>query len=159
MEVKWTGITNQEAEMINLTYKSNDAVYSRVDTLKSDSNLITLCQDEQDNCLLLELFFCLHVGIYGLAHEPILQRDLKSSSFFSGHNIKRAFSWFPLTDFLMTNIGILSPKAFDVAIPVILTLLCLPPMHCSFLDAKTFQGASDKRVQIRLCYKYLLGHS
>ena len=38
---RWTGITNQQAEMINSTYKSND-VYSRVDTLKSDSNLNTL---------------------------------------------------------------------------------------------------------------------
>ena len=37
-----TGITNQQAEMINSTYKSNDDVYSRVDTLKSDSNLNTL---------------------------------------------------------------------------------------------------------------------
>ena len=34
----WTGITNQQAEMINSTYKSNDDVYSRVDTIKSDSN-------------------------------------------------------------------------------------------------------------------------
>ena len=38
---KWTGITNQQAELINSTYKSNDGVYSRVDTLKSDSNLNT----------------------------------------------------------------------------------------------------------------------
>ena len=28
--------------MINSTYKSNDDVYSRVDTLRSDSNLNTL---------------------------------------------------------------------------------------------------------------------
>ena len=39
---RWTGITNQQAEMINLTYKSYDDVSSRVDTLKSDSNLNTL---------------------------------------------------------------------------------------------------------------------
>ena len=39
---KWTGTTNQQAEMINSTYKSNDDVYSRVDTLKNDSNLKSL---------------------------------------------------------------------------------------------------------------------
>ena len=39
---RWTGITNQRAEMINLTYKSYDDVSSRVDTLKSDSTLNTL---------------------------------------------------------------------------------------------------------------------
>ena len=38
----WTGTTNQQAEMINSTNKSNDDVYSRVDTLKSNSNLNTL---------------------------------------------------------------------------------------------------------------------
>ena len=37
-----TGITNQQAEMINSTCKSNDDVYSRINTLKSDSNLNTL---------------------------------------------------------------------------------------------------------------------
>ena len=42
MEEKWTGITNQQTEMINSTYKSNNGVYSRADTLKSDSNLNTL---------------------------------------------------------------------------------------------------------------------
>ena len=36
-----TGITNQQAQMINSTYKSNDDVDSRADTLKSDSNLKT----------------------------------------------------------------------------------------------------------------------
>ena len=51
----------------------------------------SLSQDEQDNCLLLELFFCLHVGIYGPAHKPILQRDLKLSGFFSGHDIAGLF--------------------------------------------------------------------
>ena len=35
---EWTGITSQQAEMINSTYRSNDDVYSRVDTLKSDYN-------------------------------------------------------------------------------------------------------------------------
>ena len=33
---------NQQVEMINSTYKSNDDLYSRVDNLKSDSNLNTL---------------------------------------------------------------------------------------------------------------------
>ena len=42
MEINWTGITNQEDEMINSTWKSNDNVYSRVETLKTDSNLNTL---------------------------------------------------------------------------------------------------------------------
>ena len=37
-----TWITNQQAEMINFTYKSNDDVYTRVDTLKSESDLNTL---------------------------------------------------------------------------------------------------------------------
>ena len=41
-EFTGTGITIQQAEMINSTYQSNDDVYSRVDTLKSDSNLNTL---------------------------------------------------------------------------------------------------------------------
>ena len=39
---KWTGITNQQAHIINSIYKSNDDVYSRVDILKSDSNINTL---------------------------------------------------------------------------------------------------------------------
>ena len=43
------GITIQQAEMINSTYQSNDDVYSRVDTLKSDSNLNTL-PDYQTLC-------------------------------------------------------------------------------------------------------------
>ena len=34
----WTWITNQQAAMINSTKKSNDDVYSKVDTLKSDAN-------------------------------------------------------------------------------------------------------------------------
>ena len=34
----WTGVTNQQSEMINSTKKSNDAIYNRADTLKSDSN-------------------------------------------------------------------------------------------------------------------------
>ena len=35
---EWTGVTNQQAEMINSTWKSNDVIYNRADTLKSDSN-------------------------------------------------------------------------------------------------------------------------
>ena len=42
MDVKQTGITNHQAEMIISTYKCNGDVYSRLDTLKSDSNLKTL---------------------------------------------------------------------------------------------------------------------
>ena len=38
MEVKWTGVTYQQAEMINSTWKCNDAIYNRENTLKSDSN-------------------------------------------------------------------------------------------------------------------------
>ena len=37
-----TAITNQQAEMINSTCKSNDDVYTRVNTLKRDSDLNTL---------------------------------------------------------------------------------------------------------------------
>ena len=35
---KWTGVTNQQAEMMNLTQKPNDVIYNRADTLKSDSD-------------------------------------------------------------------------------------------------------------------------
>ena len=35
---RWTGVTNQQAEMINSTKKSNDVIYNTADTLKSDSN-------------------------------------------------------------------------------------------------------------------------
>ena len=34
----WIGVTDQPAEMINSIYKSNDIIYNRADTLKSDSN-------------------------------------------------------------------------------------------------------------------------
>ena len=36
MEVKSTGVTNQDAEMINAILKSNDVVYNRADTVKRD---------------------------------------------------------------------------------------------------------------------------
>ena len=35
---RWTGVTNQPAEMINSTYKSIDVIYDWADTLKSDSD-------------------------------------------------------------------------------------------------------------------------
>ena len=38
MTLKWTGVTNQQTEMINLTKKSNGVIYNRAGTLKSDSN-------------------------------------------------------------------------------------------------------------------------
>ena len=36
--ILWTGVTNQQAEMINSTLKSSDVIYNRADTLKSDWN-------------------------------------------------------------------------------------------------------------------------
>ena len=84
------------------------------------------------NCLQLVLSFCFDVGIYGLVCKPCIQRDLNSSKLFSGTyrqglfliSLKhRGFSDFPIT-----NTGILFHKAFDAAIPVILTLLSLPPI-------------------------------
>ena len=39
---QWTGITNQQPEMITSTNKSNEDVYSGIYTLKSDSNLNAL---------------------------------------------------------------------------------------------------------------------
>ena len=38
--LQWTGISNEQAEMIYSSDKSNDDVYSRVDTLKSDWNKV-----------------------------------------------------------------------------------------------------------------------
>ena len=38
LEHVWTGVTNQQAEMVNSTWKSNDGIYNRADSLKSDSN-------------------------------------------------------------------------------------------------------------------------
>ena len=36
--VTWTGVRNQQAEMINSTSKSNDVIYDRADTVKYDSD-------------------------------------------------------------------------------------------------------------------------
>ena len=38
LDYEWTGVTNQQAEMINSTWKSDNGIYNRADTLKSDSN-------------------------------------------------------------------------------------------------------------------------
>ena len=53
---------------------------------------------------------------------------------------------FGLADFLITNIGILSQRALDAAIPVNRTLLCFQPEQRLPRKGKDFDGSASQNI-------------
>ena len=83
---------------------------------------------------------------YDRARANIPQKTSHSSIFWDRYlqgRLRTCLKHVGLTDFPITNIGILWPRALDASNPVHCTLLCFPPEQRLLRKCKDFHGSAS----------------